>query len=213
MKNLLLFALTIGMIWNLNGQSKDPNAVKLLNAVSKSYEKPTFLKFNFELVNSKENISQKEKGSVYISGDKYNLNLLNTSQIYDGKKVYTISSEDQEVTINNNPSEEELLTPTKVLNTHQSGYHIKMSGTKTINGKSTTLVTLTPTDKNAPTSKIVLAIDKAKNNLVQVAEYSKQGTVTTILVTEVSKDVIIPKSIFTFRESFYKKKGYYITVL
>lgn len=213
MKKIIYIFALLGFMFGLNAQTKDPNAVKLLNSVSQSYQKPTFLKFNYTLKNSKEGINQNEKGSVYISGDKYNLSLLNTSQIYDGKKVYNISEEDKEVTITNNPSKEELLTPTKVLNSYKSGYAVAMSGTKTVNGKKATMITLTPTDKNSPTTKIELAIDSAKKDLIQVAEYNKQGTVTTITITEISKNMVIPKSIFSFKESFYKGKGYYITVL
>ncbi len=212
MKKLFIVALvTVGI--GIQSQSKDANAVNLLESVSKTYQGPTYLKFDFQLKNSKENINQNEKGSVYIHGEKYNLNLLNTAQVYDGKKVYNISSDDQEVTITSNPSKEELLTPTKLLNSYKKGYTVKMSNPTTVNGKKAKVVTLIPTDSNSPTSKIELAIDERNKDLLQVAEYSKQGTVTTISVTESSKGVIIPRSIFKFNEGYYKNKGYYITVL
>ncbi len=213
MKKIVIFTLLALITFSLNAQTRDAQAVKLLDQVANAYKKPSQLKFDYHLKNTQENISHKESGSVYINGDKYNLSLMNNTQVYDGKKVYNISSEDKEVTITSNPSKEELLTPTKILNSYKKGYHVKSSGTTTINGKNASLITLTPTDKNAITSKIELAIDSKNKDLLKVTEHNKQGSVTTITINTINKGVIIPNSIFSFKESYYKGKGYIITPL
>lgn len=211
MKNIL-FAIALGFISFAHAQQKDAKMVSLLNKVSATYKTPSKLNFTYTLVNSKENINQKEEGSAYISNNKYNLNLLNNTQIYDGKKVYNISSEDKEITISSNPSKDELLTPTKILDSYKSGYTIKAGGSKTVNGKSATIVTLIPTN-NSNTSSIDLAIDASKNELLSMVENTKQGSVTTITITSFSKNVIIPSAIFKVNTSYYKGKGYYVTEL
>ncbi len=212
MKKVIALSLLFLSFISFQAQN-DAKAMNLLNQVSASYNKPTQMSFDFELKNSQENISQKESGNVYISGDRYNMSLMSNTQVYDGRKVYNISSEDKEVTITNNPSKEDLLTPTKVLNSYKKGYQVKMAGSKKINGRNATLINLIPTDKASATTKIVIGIDSVKKDLLQIMEYNKQGSVTTITINKSKKGISIPKAFFTFKESYYKGKGYYITVL
>ena len=57
------------------------------------------ISFKYVLENEAENIRQETKGKVTLEGDKYVLNILGIQRIFDGKTLYTISPEDEEVTI------------------------------------------------------------------------------------------------------------------
>ena len=57
------------------------------------------IEFTYELVNSEADVNSKTKGTILLAGDKYKLSVLGITRLYDGSKLYTISPEDEEVTI------------------------------------------------------------------------------------------------------------------
>jgi hypothetical protein len=75
------------------------------------------------LQNTKENINQESKGSVTLKGNLYYLNFMGVTKIFDGKKVYTIVPEDEEITISKvDEKDENAITPSKMLTFFNSGY-------------------------------------------------------------------------------------------
>jgi predicted porin len=87
MKKLALLILIALSISAANAQ----NAKSLLNEVSakvKSYDNIQ-INFKYNLNNAKENVNQDTRGDVTLSGDKYILNMLGTTRMFDGKK-YTL---------------------------------------------------------------------------------------------------------------------------
>ena len=80
---------------------QDSKAKALLDEVSqkaKSYDNIS-IDFKYVLDNAAENIKQETRGDVVMQGDKYRLNILGATRIYDGKTLYSISPDDEEVTI------------------------------------------------------------------------------------------------------------------
>ena len=95
------------------GFSQENKAKTLLDEVSSKVESYNniSISFKYALNNEAENISQTTKGDVVLSGQKYKLNMLGVTRLYDGKKLYNISPEDEEVTITmqNKKMKEQLL--------------------------------------------------------------------------------------------------------
>ena len=56
----------------------------------KSYDNIA-LDFKYTLENTAENIKQETKGDVVMQGDKYRLNILGITRLFDGKTLYNIS--------------------------------------------------------------------------------------------------------------------------
>ena len=58
-----------------------------------------------------------------MKGDMYVLNLMGVTKIFDGKKIYTINPEDEEVSISKlNEKDNQAVTPSKMLTFYNSGY-------------------------------------------------------------------------------------------
>ena len=190
-------------------------AKTLLDNVSNAYQAKNsfFLKFNSVLNNSQTNTKDSYAGEVYVKKEKYNLAIdkLDIRQIYDGTKLYTISKDQQEVTITKpDPKSDELFTPTKVFDMYKTGFNLAMGETKKVNGKNVTFVKLTPTnDKNI--KHVLVGIDKLTNDMVQLVEVNNNNTTTTITVEKQVNDIIVPKSILNFNKSHYS--DYYISEL
>ena len=127
MKKLsILFVIII----TSSGFAQD-KAKALLNEVStkvKSYNNIS-VGFKYELNNVSENINQETKGDVTIQNKKYHLNVLGVTRIFDGKILYTISPEDEEVTVSSDNTEDEgTITPSKMMTFYEEGYNYKRVG-------------------------------------------------------------------------------------
>ena len=209
MKHICIIALfTIGL---MSFSQSDAKAEALLNEVSnkiKTYNNIS-LDFKYELSNISENISQETRGDVVIEGEKYKLNILGVTRIYDGKTLYTISPEDEEVTISSENTEDEgTITPSKMLSFYEDGYTYKMDIIQNVKGRKIQYVKLNPIDTNSEIKHVLLGIDATTKHIYNLIEIGKNGTKTTLTVNSFQTDQPISKTLFTFDESKYEE--YYI---
>ena len=184
----------------------DAKAESLLNEVSQKIKtyKNISLDFKYELNNISENINQETRGDVVIQGEKYKLNVLGITRIYDGKTLYTISPEDEEVTISSdNTDEEGTITPSKMLSFYEDGYTYKMDIIQNVRGRKIQYVKLNPIDTNSEIKNILLGIDATTKHIYNLIENGKNGTKTTLTVNSFKTDEPISKTLFTFDESKY----------
>lgn len=204
MKKLIAIALIITGFTSFS--QNDTKAKNLLNEVSakiKAY-KNISLDFKYELNNVSENIKQETKGSVVMEGEKYVLNILGVTRIFDGKTLYTISPEDEEVTISSNNTEDEgTITPSKMLSFYEDGYTYKMDIVQNVKGRKIQYVKLSPIDTNAEIKHVLLGIDATTKHIYNLIEVGKNGTKTTLTVNSFKTNEPISKTLFTFDESKY----------
>ena len=143
-KFLTIVLLLLGFSLTTNAQDKKAKA--LLDGVTakiKSYDN-IVIDFKYALNNSKENINQNSKGNVTLQGNKYVLNFMGVTKVFDGKKTYTIVPEDEEVTISNvNDSDEKAITPSKMLTFFNTGYKFAWDIPQNINGRKIQYIKLT----------------------------------------------------------------------
>ena len=210
MKKLIII-FTLVITGNVFAQS---DAKALLNEVStkvKAY-KNISLNFKYELNNVSENINQETKGSVTIEGDKYVLNILGITRIYDGKTLYNISPEDEEVTVSSENTEDEgTITPSKMLSFYEEGYTYKMDIVQNVKGRKIQFVKLNPIDSNSETKHVLLGIDATTKHIYNLIEVGKNNIKTTLTVNSFKTDQSISEALFTFDESKYS--DYYINKL
>lgn len=184
----------------------DAEAKALLDDVSakvKQYENIT-IDFKYELDNEAENVKQSTKGEVTIAGDKYILNVMGITRIYDGKTLYTISPEDEEVTISSDNTEEEgTITPSKMLSFYEDGYTFNKDIVQNIKGRKIQYVKLNPMDTNSEVERVLLGIDATTKHIYNLIEIGKNGTKTTLTVNSFQTNQPLSKTLFTFDESKY----------
>jgi outer membrane lipoprotein-sorting protein len=197
------------------GHTQDNEKAKaLLNEVSakvKSY-KNIAIDFKYALENSSENINQVTRGDVTIEGDKYILNVLGVTRIFDGKTLYTISPEDEEVTISSeNTEDENTVSPSKMLSFYKDGYTYAMDIVQDVKGRKIQYVKLNPIDTNSEIKQVLLGIDAKTKHIYNLIEIGKNGTKTTLTVNSLKTNEPISKSLFKFDKNKYK--NYYINKL
>jgi outer membrane lipoprotein-sorting protein len=209
--------LTIALLllgFSVITNAQDKRAKTLLSAVTtkiKSYDNIA-IDFKYTLNNSKENINQNSKGNVTLQGNKYVLNFMGVTKVYDGKKTYTIIPEDEEVTISNvNDSDEKAITPSKMLTFFNTGYKFAWDIPQNINGRKIQYIKLTPNSAKDQRKEILLGIDVQTKTIYNLIEIGKNGTKTTLTVNSFKTNQPLSKNQFTFVASKYP--NYYINKL
>ena len=195
-------------------QNKDAEAQFLLDEVSakaKGYESMS-LEFKYVLENTEENIRQETKGKVTIQGDKYVLNILGVTRIYDGESLFTISAEDEEVTISsNNTSDENTITPSELLNFYEDGYTYKLDIIQNVKGKKIQYVRLNPINSESEIKHVLLGIDNKTKHIHNLIEIGNNDTKTTLTINSFKTNQ--PISVMFFQFDIDKYSTYYINRL
>lgn len=206
---ILLFAF--GM---LRGQTQDPEAKALLQAVNAKVEsyKNIQIDFKYVLENDSENIRQETRGKITLSGDKYALNILGIQRLYDGETLYTISSEDEEVTISkNNSDDNNTISPSALLTFYESGYNYKLDISQQKFGRKIQYIKLTPIDSEAEIKYALLGVDTKTKHIYNLIEIGVNDTKTTLTIMSFKTNIQLAKSFFIFDASKYN--DYYINNL
>ena len=210
MKNIVALLL---ITLSVNAFAQDKGKA-LLNEVSqkvKSYDNIS-IDFKYVLENTAESLKQVTKGDVVMQGDKYKLNILGITRLFDGKTMYSISPEDEEVTISSeNEDENDAITPSKMLSFYEDGYTYALDIEQNINGRKIQYVKLTPIDSSSEIKTILLGIDSKTKNIYNLIQIGKNDTKTTLTVNSFKTNETISKTLFTFDADKYQ--DYYINKL
>ena len=206
MKNISILIIAILSIFSVNAQDAT-KAKTLLNEVSskvKSYDNMV-IDFKYSLENTAEKMSQETRGDVSINDNRYVLNLMGTTQIFDGKKIYTIIPEDQEINISDYVAEDDNnITPSKMLTFYENGYTYKWDITQDIKGRKIQYIKLTPIDSKAEVKNILLGIDSQTKHIYNLIQTQDNGTKITITIKSFKTNQPLSKNLFTFNEDRYK---------
>ncbi|WP_343764561.1 outer membrane lipoprotein carrier protein LolA [Gangjinia marincola] len=209
-KVLIVMTLCLGFSFIGNAQ----NAKTLLDEVSqkvKSYENIT-IDFKYILENNAENIKQESNGKVCLEGEKYRLELMGVTQLFDGKKIYSIMPEDEEINISSySEANETSITPSKMLTFYEDGYSYTMDKSENIKGRMIQFIKLVPIDSNAEVDYVMLGIDKQTKHIYTLTQAQEDGTNVIIKVNSFKTDQPMPNQMFTFEEAKYP--DYYINRL
>ncbi len=213
--NIYKFAvLGILFITALTVQAQE--ATVLLDEVSskvKSYDNIA-INFKYTLNNTKENIKQDTRGDITLQSDKYVLNMMGITRMFNGAKIYTIVPEDEEVTISNYNEEEDIdISASKLLTFYEQGYTNKMDVVQTVKGRKIQFVKLIPIDTNAEIKDILLGIDMQTKHVYKLIQTDSFGTQYTITVNSFKTNQPISETLFQFDEKKYIDDGYYINKL
>lgn len=213
MKRILLIAsLIIAAIANAQQADKAKNLLDEVNSKMSAYNN-IYIDFKYNLDNMAENINQETKGNVTIAKDKYLLNYLGATKMYDGSKTYTIVPENEEVTIEKNANEETAITPSRMLTFYKKGYKYKWDIQQNIRGRKIQYVELKPQKQSSEVKQILLGIDIQTKHIYNLIEIGKNGTKTTITINTFKTNQPLSDNIFKFDREKYKKDGYTILEL
>ena len=210
MKHLIL---TLVVLLNLSSfaQKSGKGLLKEISDKVNSYENIS-IDFKYVLENTSENIKQETRGDVVLQGDKYKLNILGVTRLFDGKTLYNISPEDEEVAVSTKKDDDEdIIAPSKMLSFYENGYTSNMDIIQDVKGRKIQYVKLIPIDSNSEINYILLGIDAQTKHIYNLIQIGKNGTKTTLTVNSFKTNEPLSRTLFTFDANKYK--DYYINKL
>ena len=208
-KNYFLF-LFIGSVFTVWTQTpiEAQNLLELASKQMESYENIEF-EFSYTLNNRMEQINQESSGKVTIAENKYKLKFLDAIQLFDGKALYTIVPENEEITITQANDDEDFgINPKELLKFHKKGYDYHWDISQRVKGKNIQFVKLIPTKEDGDIVSLLLGIDTQKNHLYKLIEVGENGTVTTLTINQIKVDGSLSENFFVFNQEDYP--NYYI---
>ena len=213
-----VIAILALVIFSLNTNAQNATQAKaLLNKVTAKVKTYNNIKIDFKYVlnNTKENIHQESKGNVEIESiqsNKYVLDFMGITKIFDGKKTYTIVPEDEEVSISKyDENDDNSLSPAKMLTFFNKGFNYAWDIPQNVKGRKIQFVKLIPISLKDQRKEILVGIDAQTKNIYNIIETGKNGTKTTLTVNSFKTNQPLSKNHFTFATTRYP--GYYINSL
>jgi len=212
MKQLIItFLLLLPLFVVSQNDKKAKKLVDNLTEKMKSYDNIS-IEYRLTVKNFTENISQDNIGTLLIQGEKYVSIFLGTTELFDGKKKYTIIPEDREITIEKyDPKKENIFSPSKILTSFTEGYSYKWDNLLYLSGKTIQFVKLKPIEQDSNIKEMLIGVDNTTKNLHQIIQIAKDGTRTELSVISFKTNQNLSKNPFTFVESNYP--DYYINRL
>lgn len=178
------------------------NKVKSYNTIA--------IDFTATLENAETHQKQETRGRVTLNQEKYLLDYLGVKQLYDGKKVYTIVPENEEVIIEDINKDENTISPSQMFTFYRTGYNYAWDILQNTAGRKIQYVKLTPTHSNTEITSILLGIDAQTKHIHKLIQTTNNGTKTTLTVHTFKTNHPLSKTCFTFNKKKYQDKGYYI---
>ena len=207
--------LLITLIFFLSTLSWSQTSIEAKNLLEKASKKLDSyfsfeLEFSYVLNNRIEQINQESKGKVTVSGDRYKLNFLDAIQLFDGKTIYIIVPENEEITLIKPTDEEEdfMFDPTNLLSFYKKGYDYHWDISQKIKGKNIQFIKLIPTVDDSDIKSILVGIDTYENHIYRLIEVGLNGTVTTLTINSMETNKKLSSDFFVFDPSDYP--NYYI---
>jgi outer membrane lipoprotein-sorting protein len=203
--------LFIGLTAQAQDSQKAKNWLDAVSSKIKSYNNIT-IDFKYQVSNPKKNLNQESKGNVVLQGNKYVLNFMGVTRMFDGKKVYNIVPEDEEISISSaDDQKNDGLTPSKMLTFFNSGYRYTMDILQPVKGRKIQYIKLVPTEAKSDVRDVLLGIDSQTKHIYTLIQSDKDGTKTVFTINSFKTNQPLSKNHFTFTESKYP--NYYINRL
>ncbi len=206
MKKLALL-LAIVLISVSNYAQNTAAAKKLLDEVSAKTKTYNNMVIEFSFNNGK----QDSNGKASIQGEKYLVDFMGITQLFDGSKMYLINPNDEEVTVSSaNAANSQTVSIASLLSFYKKGYSYVWDKKQTVNGKSIQYIKLIPSNSK-DVKEIYLGIDTKNKTIYNRTDVYKGGSKSIITIKSFKTNQTLSKNLFTFAKSKYP--NYYINNL
>jgi outer membrane lipoprotein carrier protein len=207
-KILSVFVLVTGMYVTVNAQApkgmgySDPEAKKILDAVSAKFKTLKSVQSNFSLKieNAANKLLANKTGTVYMKGTKYRIKIAGQDIFCDGSNVWTVDPAAKEITLTKIDPANNTITPQKLFTDfYNKDFLYKLNG----DTKGVQEIELTPIDKSKLFHKVILLINKTTKTITSAKVFEKAGNRSTISVSGMNGTQNIADVMFVFNQKNY----------
>lgn len=201
MKKLLLGLSLLVLAFAGNAQGSDPAAKKILDAVSSKFKtfKGIQSTFTLKVEDGKGKVQGIKKGTVYMKGPKYRVNITGQDIYCDGKNIWTYDPASNEVTITSLDPSGSSITPQKLFtNFYDKDFLYKLNGEKKEGNKTLQEIEMTPVDKTKAFHKVYVLVDKKTNTIYSTKVMEKNGNKYSYTVNTMNGNAPVTDATFVF---------------
>lgn len=195
-KFYVLLLLVVGSVGLVNAQN-DPNAKKVLDAVSSKLKTYKGITANFSYITKDKKNAKKNavNGNISIKGNKYYIKQGSTEIFCNGAQTWNFNGEN-EVTVSPVDNDSKSLSPNKLLSDafYDKDYTYKLlSSTATYNE-----ILLVPVDKRKNFKQVTVYVDKVKSMITKAAVIDKGDNTIEFVLSNVNTNATLPDTKFEF---------------
>lgn len=209
-QQFVVFILAVFLSVNSSAQANtvnDTEASSLLQKVSEKYKAYKNVAADFKLVVQRPKLKPEDddrkytdtlKGKIILQQAKFNIDIKGQQIICDGKNIWTYTPLEHEVQVNTFEETDDIFSPSKIFTLYSEGYTYQIKEKKTISGKPSTVVEMSPQSKKASYFKIDVTVDDATTQIVETKIYEKNGTRYVYKLTKQTPNAPSTDDTFTF---------------
>jgi len=193
---------------NVPYQEVDPKAKGILDKVSAKTKAYTTIEaeFAFIMENKQDKSKDSQKGKIWIKGNMYKVDMSKAITYFDGKTMYAYMKDANEVNISDpDPKDDNTLNPAKIFTIYETGYKVRYIAEKFEDTRALHEIELYPKDLKKDFSKIVIKIDKTKNELYSMQRFGKDGSSITVKILSMTPNQTLQDGMFKFDKTKYPK--------
>ena len=203
----LLVALTLSASFlTLHAQKSDPQAKKVLDAVSSKFQtfKTVQAGFTYKVENAAGKALSTKTGNLFMKGSKYRVSFGGQEIYSDGKTVWSYDKGSNEVTVSNLDASSGMITPQKLFtNFYDKDFLSVLNGEKKVGAKTVQEIEMTPVDKSKAFHKIYLYVDKAAQTISSTKVLENGGNRYSYTVTNMKTNGALADGQFVFDKAKY----------
>lgn len=191
-------AAALALISSISGSVHQKGDVReIVRQVKNVYAATTSAEVSFVQTGNGTNMTGR---LMYASGDRYRLELSKQTIISDGKKTWTVFADRNQVVVNRAAKGSDRLTPEQILTSFPGSYATSLTGSSTVNGKSTWIVKCVPGTgpRIADVTEATLYIDKATSRFHRIDVKSESLGTVSIRITSANYTPRIDNGSFSF---------------
>lgn len=184
----------------------DPEAKKVLDAVSAKFKTFKTMKANFSLKieNAAGKVQATKSGTVMMKGVKYQVSITGQEIFCDGTSIWTLDKSAKEVQLSTLDNSSGSITPQKLFtNFYDKDFLFVLTPEVKHDGKTFQVVELTPIDKSKPFFKVVLEVDKATKVIMSTRVFEKSGNRYLYSISAMTTNMAISDDAFVFSAKKY----------
>lgn len=201
MRKLYLAAALCVSGFVVPAQNSDPDAKKILDAVSAKFKTFSSVQagFSYKVEDAKGKTMSTKTGTVWMKGNKYKVIFGGQEIFSDGITVWNYDKNSNEVTINNVDASGSTLTPQKLFtNFYDKDFLYVLNGEKKVGNKTLQEIEMTPTDKSKAFHKVYLQVDKAAKTIYSTKVLENGGNRYTYTVSNMKTNTPVADNQFLF---------------
>jgi outer membrane lipoprotein-sorting protein len=203
----VICTLLTGMAFaQTNPTKNDPEAKKILDAVSAKFKTYTSVQasFTYKVENAAGKALSTKNGTILMKGTKYRLSFGGQEIFCNGTTVWNYEKGANEVTINTVDPAAGTITPQKLFsNFYDKDFYYTLNGEKKIGNKVVQEIQMTPVDKKKSFHTVYLQIDKASQSIYSTKVLENGGSRYSYTVTSMKTNVPAADNQFVFDKSKY----------